>query len=115
MTKNLTPNDSTGKRPESFNYTVNMTHVASGETVEFTEAYGTWENYHRGDDWETDPVFIWSDGNFSCNCNRDLFFWRAKGIEPEDDEECGCLDYENYRVNWMRNDETGNIIYEESA
>jgi hypothetical protein len=103
------------KTGAAFKYTVSLTHVATGETVEFTEDYGTWDNYKRGDDWETDPVFGWADGNFSCNCNRHLFFWRAKGIEPEDDEDTGCLDYPDYRVNWIRNEETGNIIYEELA
>jgi hypothetical protein len=31
----------------------------------------------------------WADGNYGCDCNRELSFWRAGG-EPDDaDTECG--------------------------
>ncbi len=36
-----------------------------------------------------DP-YIWSDGNYACDCNMYLFFERAIGNEPDDDE-CSCL------------------------
>lgn len=34
--------------------------------------------------------FMWSEGLMACDCNRGLFFNRAKGIERSDDEDCGC-------------------------
>lgn len=35
-------------------------------------------------------MFIWEEGNFSCDCNRFLFFERAKGNKPDwDDGKCG--------------------------
>ena len=41
--------------------------------------------YYSGDEgWE----FQWTEGNFGCDCNRALFFARAKG-EPDPDQECG--------------------------
>jgi hypothetical protein len=98
---------------QGFKFSVSLTHVNSGETVEFEE---TWDypGYVRDDDWEHDPVFLWSDGNYSCNCNRDLFFHWNKGDKnyrhSDGSKDCGHFD--NYRVNWIRNLETGNIVYE---
>lgn len=37
------------------------------------------------------PIFMWSEGNYSCDCNRHLFFERAYGNEPDLDEH-GCSD-----------------------
>lgn len=29
-------------------------------------------------------VYIWEEGNYGCDCNRGLFFWRARhGIGPD--------------------------------
>lgn len=39
--------------------------------------------------WESHSHFMWTEGNYGCDCNRHLFFERAKGREPDDDE-CGC-------------------------
>ncbi len=30
--------------------------------------------------------YWWSEGNFSCDCNRALEFWRAKGKDEDDPE-----------------------------
>ena len=39
-------------------------------------------------------VFFWTEGNFGCDCNRQLEFERA-GSEPEDDDPtCGDDRYE---------------------
>lgn len=42
-------------------------------------------------DWtEQDGDFsIWSDGNFSCDCNRSDFFAEAIGREADEDPPCG--------------------------
>jgi hypothetical protein len=38
--------------------------------------------------WQGD--YMWADGNYSCDCNRYLFFERAAGNCPEwDGGECG--------------------------
>lgn len=34
-------------------------------------------------------VYMFQDGNYSCDCNRHLFWHRANGDEPEDDAPCG--------------------------
>ncbi len=37
-----------------------------------------------------DDIPIWKEGNYSCDCNRYLFFRRAKGDTPKwNDGECG--------------------------
>lgn len=38
--------------------------------------------------------YTWSEGNYSCDCNRSRVFERAKGREPEEDET-KCL-YEDF-------------------
>ena len=100
-----------------FEYTVNMTRVSDGKTVEFTETHEGYPDYKREEGWECGPVFIWAAGNFSCDCNRYLFFERAlstseEEIEARDPIRCG---YSDYVVNWIRNDETGTIIYTETG
>lgn len=30
--------------------------------------------------------FLWEEGNYSCDCNRELFFRRAQGQELTDEE-----------------------------
>lgn len=32
--------------------------------------------------------YMWAEGNYSCDCNRHLFFCRAGG-EPDADPNCG--------------------------
>lgn len=33
--------------------------------------------------------YIWTDGNFSCDCNRHLFFSVAGEEDPDDNYPCG--------------------------
>ena len=101
-----------------FKYTVSLTRVSDGDTIAFQDEWG-WATYVRKEWWESDPVFIWTEGNYSCNCNRFLFYWRAKGkteeeiddLDPNKGENGYCSAYEDFQLNWIRNDETGNIIY----
>ena len=95
---------------EGFKCLIKMTHVESGKSVEFEFDWG-YPGYVRDEDWETDPVYIWSDGNYSCDCNRHNFFNRD-GLHNENYEDVQCGDG-MYRVNWIKNLETGKIIYEE--
>lgn len=37
--------------------------------------------------------FVWTDGNFSCDCNRALLFARAEGQPDPDNRECGDSEY----------------------
>lgn len=76
-------------------FVIAITHVATGET-----------RYHDDDfDWPSEDrfVFMWTEGNYSCDCNRELFFGRAGGEPdpPEDENECGN---ERYRAVAVRED-----------
>lgn len=51
----------------------------------------------------------WEDGNYSCDCNRGLFFAREGGIEPDDDDECSDG---KFSVN-LENPITGEVFYRE--
>lgn len=54
--------------------------------------------------------YMWADGNFSCDCNRSLFFDRAgSGPEPSLDEvQCGNDAY-SVRIT----DDAGGVVYED--
>jgi len=57
--------------------TIHIRKNSDGEVRSFIDPF----------DWDGD--FIWSDGNFACDCNRALFFGRANGGEGD---ECECGD-----------------------
>lgn len=58
--------------------------------------------------WDFFGEFIWSDGNYACDCNRALFFSRAAG---EADLECGCGS-SAFSVRLIAVDD-GEVLYEE--
>jgi len=83
-----------------------ITNVATGETRE----------HH--DDLPGDPLFAhstalyqWTDGNYSCDCNRALFFARAAGDESPADPPCGEAAF----LVQLRDAETGEILLDEPA
>ena len=60
-------------------------------------------------DWEFNQ-FWWEDGNAQCDCNRSLFFERAKGGSP-DIGEVECSDGK-YSVR-LSDADTGAVLYDE--
>lgn len=60
-------------------YRVTITNVATGETRSAVEEHP---------DDET-AVFLWTEGNFGCDCNRALDFARWGGEPEPDDPPCG--------------------------
>ncbi len=58
-------------------YTVIIRNNATGEERPIQE----------DGDWDGSADFMWSEGNFACDCNRALFFYNW-GPESED-RECG--------------------------
>jgi len=64
---------------------IRITCVATGESVQYTD---------QEDILDDDGLnFQWGEGNYSCDCNRSLFFHRAKGIEEPEDRPCGDSAY----------------------
>lgn len=44
--------------------------------------------------WDDGAHWMWTDGNFACDCNRDLFFRRAVGdYDWPEDLPCGSAKY----------------------
>lgn len=47
-------------------------------------------------EWHESSMFWWTEGNMSCDCNRELCFLRAKDLETEDsfdNTKCGDSKY----------------------
>jgi len=63
--------------------------------------------YPEDMEWQDHFDYLWSDGNYGCDCNRGLFFARA-GEEPDPDWGCG---HEKYSVRIL--DNKGEILYED--
>jgi hypothetical protein len=82
---------------------VQIRHNESGE-VRTTREWAIYEPQ----DGETPNAFMYEEGNYSCDCNRHLFFHRAVGVEP-DDHDCGDG---AYSVNLV-NPKNGQVYYQE--
>ena len=41
-------------------------------------------------DWSDGSMYLWTEGNYGCDCNRHLFFERAAGIGDDEGEDVGC-------------------------
>lgn len=68
-----------------------ITDEATGETVVYRDEQ---EYSEEWDDEDPNPtLFIWEEGNYSCDCNRRLFFERAKGNDPGLNQPCGETRY----------------------
>lgn len=64
------------------------------------------------DDYEEPQLctFIWEEGNFSCDCNRESFFYDAMNIPRDKQPDNGCNTGENeFQVEIK--DWTGKVIY----
>lgn len=85
-----------------------IAHIRNNATGEIRQ-YMTDEVLHDGDSHPS--VFNWEENNFSCDCNRILFFLRAKGEDEEEawDRECT---HGHYSVN-LQNPVTGETYYRE--
>lgn len=75
---------------------------ATGETRERESCIFWW---HRD---KGPHLYNWEDGNFSCDCNRAMFFADAAG-EPDPDVPCsdGLFSVR------LRNAKTGEVFYDE--
>lgn len=57
-------------------YTAYITQEDTGETV--MVPFET--------DYPESLDYLWSEGNYACDCNRSLFFYKALGYDQENDE-----------------------------
>lgn len=59
---------------------------------------GHWERVDADDESEAAYEFIWTDGNYACDCNRYLFFQRAAEEAEEDEIQCGDERYSIVKI-----------------
>lgn len=94
-----------------------LTRIADNVAVVFPHDFDVHDDSKEDwSDWQHTLRFMWEEGNYSCSCNRFLFFERALGtseaeIDAMDELHGGCNGY-RYRVNWIKNPE-GEVIYRE--
>lgn len=69
-----------------------LVHIRKNETGEIR----IYNDKIYFDDINLPNVYLWEYGNYSCDCNRRLFFARVN--DEEEDWESGCGDTE-YSVN----------------
>ena len=70
---------------------------------------GETREYRDDSEWADEDglsSFIWTDGNYSCDCNRGLFFCRAKGEDDDQDFPCG-----DHRFGVSIKLENGEVVY----
>lgn len=70
--------------------------------------------YPVEDKWSELTEFMWSEGNYACDCNRKLFFARTAGEPdpPEKDLPCTpCTGDEEYIVLWVIENDV--VVYSE--
>lgn len=57
--------------------------------------------------------YYWRDGNASCDCNRFLYFMRAKGVELGDDDDYPC-DHSTPRFRVKVFAEDGTLLFDDT-
>lgn len=58
-----------------------IAHIKNNETGEVRKDINDGQ-------FDDSSFYLWSEGNWSCDCNRALFFARAKGEEDPEGLEC---------------------------
>lgn len=70
-------------------YIVEIVNNETRERIQMESVYPDEETF----------LFMWQEGNYSCDCNRGLFFDRANGKEKEFNEyTCGESKYSAYSI-----------------
>lgn len=85
-----------------------IAEIRNNETGEVRE-YETDEILENGS--KHPNIFNWEENNYSCDCNRLLFFNRAKGEEKDEDWDVECSDGK-FSVN-LKNKKDGKVYYRE--
>lgn len=83
---------------------IEILDARTGETAAFFDQGSIWE-----EDGELND-YMWAEGNYSCDCNRALFWHRAQGIDISPDAVACSND--RYFAKATRLD-TGEIVFDE--
>ena len=72
-------------------YNIVIRENATGKMVKYEDSYPYWDDQESR---HSSLRFMFEDGNYSCDCNRKLFFGRAYLTEFSDEETpCGHSKY----------------------
>lgn len=85
-----------------------IAHIRKNATGE-VRRYGMDQILMEGE--EHPSVFNWELNNYSCDCNRELFFGYAAGLKYDDMPERECT-HGQFSVN-LENPVTGEVYYRE--
>ena len=85
-----------------------IAHIRKNSTGEVRE-YPTEETFGWSDD--APGRYMWEMGNFSCDCNRHIFWLRSGGNDTEAATEVGCSEGK-FSVN-LQNPVTKEFFYKE--
>lgn len=75
---------------------ITLRRLADG--VERVVKYGTFVHGDTIEDALDSTAFMWLEGNYSCDCNRYLFFQRVERDPEEPDRPCSASKCERYAV-----------------
>lgn len=87
--------------------TIQIRCIETGETVRHYDAYD-FEQDERHTPPEAVVFYMWFEGNYSCDCNRYLFFQRASGFAEDDIDDHPCGE-DKFTIDWIVFD--GRCIY----
>lgn len=85
-----------------------IVEIRDNKTGEIRE-YETQELLGIGEEYPS--VFNWGENNYSCDCNRRLFFKRVENEETDEDWDMECSNGK-FSVN-LKNKKDGEIYYRE--
>lgn len=68
--------------------------TVTGVTVEVSEDVACADHEDHGE-------YQWTEGNYSCDCNRALFHARARGVPDPPSPPCGDERFELSEAPWM--------------
>lgn len=77
-------------------YLFHIRNNATGEVRVYDEQYEWVNHWNNG---EESMLFQWFEHNYSCDCNRELFWHRAHGnAEWDEDNACGDERFDVVRI-----------------
>lgn len=79
-----------------------LKRISDGKVAEYRDEH-EWED-------PEDAVYQWTEGNYGCDCNRQLFFARAAGEEEPRPKDLSCGEEQRFKLLSIVT-ESGAIIY----
>jgi hypothetical protein len=85
---------------------VHIRKVETGEVRVYESKQYVWD---EEEGWD---YYLWSEGNYECDCNREVFFEYAGNEEKENSDSPPCSSG-RYVIDKIVKRDTGDVIYSE--